>query len=86
MESRNVRDVIDQMLIHIPKEEKGLKYGLISLKEDSFFVAPENTVIWDKIYDLLQNEIKYPQFDWEFEILSIFSTIPVEIIKPDVYQ
>lgn len=86
MEPRNVRDVIDEMLIHVPKEEKGLKYKLMSLKEDSFFAAPESTIIWNKISDLLEDEITYLQYDWEFEIASIFSTIPVEELKKNVHQ
>lgn len=86
MESRDIKNVIDRMLTHVPKEEKGLKYRLLAQKEDAVFTAPENPIRWEKVSEILEDEIKYPEYNWQFEVLSIFTTLSIEELKGHVHQ
>lgn len=84
MEIRDCGTVISQMIDKIPETEKGLIEALKCNMEDASFKAPEETIQWFRTSETLQKYVERPSKDWEFEILSIFSTIPVEVIKTEV--
>lgn len=46
--------------------------------------APEETIQWERLQRCLLSEIFPPNEEWEIEIWSIFSTVPVERIKEDL--
>ena len=49
--------------------------------EDASYKAPEENTQWFKTSHTLQKHIPNPKEDWEFNVLSIFSTKPVDEIK-----
>ena len=49
---------------------KDLKWNL----EDASYKPPEETVQWDRVQETLIEHIPDPTEDWEFEVLSIFTT------------
>jgi hypothetical protein len=83
MERRNCVEVIEQMLEKIPEDKTELIKDLKWNKNDAKYKPPEETLQWQRTGATLQGHISIPKEDWEFEILSIFSTIPVEEIKEE---
>jgi hypothetical protein len=81
MERRNCCDVITEMIKHIPKERSDLLSDLEFNYEDSSYKAPEENIQWYRTSETLQKHIPYPQEDWELEVLSIFSCLPIDEIK-----
>jgi len=81
MERRDCCQVIIDMLNEIPDSEIEIIEALKINYEDAFFKAPELNIQWIQTSETLQNYIPLPKKEWEFKILSIFSTIPIEDIK-----
>lgn len=81
---RNCCVVIDQMLKLIPSENSEFIADLKWNLEDAFYKPPEETIQWHRTASTLQKHIPIPAQDWEFEIISIFSMKPVEILKKEV--
>jgi hypothetical protein len=81
MSPRICHDVISQMLEIIPETETRLISDLQWNMEDSFYKAPEETIQWVRTSETLQRHIPIPKQEWEFNILSIFTTNSVEEIK-----
>jgi hypothetical protein len=66
--SRYLPDVIDEMYKVIPFVKH-----LESIKQSAKFAAPEiQYLFWQKLSDLLQNEIGEPTEDWQKELQNIF--------------
>ena len=78
---RNCLEVIEQMLQIIPLDERLFRSALEWNKADSFYTPPEETIQWERTGSTLRNYIPVPKKEWEFQILSIFSTIPIEELK-----
>lgn len=78
---RDCCKVIQQMLRHIPSDRQGFIMDLQWNLEDSFYKAPEENIQWIRTSETLQKHIPLPTEDWEFQVVSIFSTISIEEIN-----
>jgi hypothetical protein len=82
---RDIKDVIDQIVEHVPKNNELLLQVLGHIKSDAKFVAPEDNYMWFRAHSILiSNMNDIPQEDWEFEVWAIFSDQPVEKVKEQV--
>lgn len=81
MKRRNCYDVISDMLSHIPETEIKLLEDLYWNYNDSQHKAPEETLQWQRTMITQQKHIPKPIEDWEFKILSIFTTKSIDEIK-----
>lgn len=77
-------EVITEMINVIPKDQIELIKDLEWNYEDASYKAPEETIQWVRTSLTLQQHIPIPKEDWEFQVLSIFSTKPVDEIKLQV--
>ena len=80
----NMRDcckVIINMLEKIPSHKVDLIRDLQWNYNDACYKAPEQTLQWSRTQATLVKHILLPTEDWEFEILSIFSTLPIDDIR-----
>jgi len=75
--------VIEQMLLKIPKENRSIIKDLEWNYEDSTFKAPEQNIQWQRTMQTLEKHIPRPNKIWEWEILSIFTTKPVNKLKEE---
>lgn len=84
MERRHCSYVIQQMLEKVPADKtdfiEDLKWNL----EDASYKAPEETLQWNRTMQTLMKHIPEPNLDWEFEVLSIFTTKSIEALKERV--
>jgi hypothetical protein len=79
---RNLDEVIDQMILKISDTETGLIQELNRIKNSAAYTSPELIHRrWNEVSFVLKEFIITPRKDWQFEVLSIFSTKPVEEIK-----
>ena len=78
---RICHQVIAQMLALIPKSEVDLIADLNVNFDDSVYKAPEETIQWVRTQKTLMEHIPNPEKDWEFEVLSVFTTQSVDEIK-----
>jgi len=72
---RNLAKVIDQMLIHIPPEEKAFISGLNSDKDSYRYTSPETIVLrWRSVAGTLQYYMGNPPFDepWKQKVVDIW--------------
>lgn len=81
MQRRNCCGVIAQMIAIIPVENVEFIQSLEKDFESASYKAPEDTVQWDRVSETLYEYLPEPKEDWEFEVLSIFTTHPIEAIK-----
>lgn len=82
MERRMCAVVIQQMLDAIPfGEANDLKEALKWNLEDSMYKAPELTIQWERTSMTLQKYIPNPIFDWQFKVLSIFTTKSIDELR-----
>lgn len=81
MERRNCCEVIRKMIEKIPEEHLEFIKALQWNYEDASYKAPEETLQWTRTMQTLQEHIPNPQQDWEYEILSIFTTKSVDQLK-----
>ncbi|MCK4521048.1 MAG: hypothetical protein KAU20_00615 [Nanoarchaeota archaeon] len=84
MERRNCCQVIFKMLAKIPTEKTELIKDLKWNFEDASFKAPEESLQWERTQNTLIKHFPKPTEDWEFEVLSIFTTQSIEEIKIQV--
>jgi len=83
MSRRNCSTVIAEMLSKIPKTKDNddfighLKWNL----EDASYKAPEQNIQWKRTQQTLIKHIPKPIEDWEYEVLSVFTTKTVEELK-----
>jgi len=83
---RNCCQVIHQMMEKIPTDKIDFIKDLQWNYEDASFKAPEETLQWYRTQSTLIKHIPQPKEDWEFEVLSIFTTKSVEDIRMAVIQ
>ena len=81
MERRNCCQVITDMLSKIPADETALIQDLHWNFIDASYKAPEGNIQWERTQLTLMKYIPVPMEDWEFEVLSIFTTHPIDSIK-----
>lgn len=81
MKRRLCHKVITEMLAHIPQYNTDLIEALSWNYNDSLYKAPEETLQWERTMKSLQTFIPNPVEDWEFKVLSIFTTKPIEELK-----
>lgn len=84
MERRNCCAIIAEMMVKIPKEKTELIKDLEWNFEDASYKAPEETLQWYRTQSTLIKHIPKPSEDWEFEVLSIFTTQSVDDIRSAV--
>lgn len=78
---RNCCEVIRQMLEKVPIEKTDFIKDLKWNYEDASYKAPEETLQWERTMNTLQEHIPIPKEDWEFEMLSIFTTKDISELK-----
>lgn len=78
---RDCRTVIKEMLNVIPKEQPNFKKSLKYVYRNAFYKAPEDNSSWLKAHDIIIQGIPKPVEDWEFEVLSIFTTKSIDELK-----
>jgi hypothetical protein len=81
MERRNCGEVIEQMIKKIPPDKKEFIEDLHWNYEDASYKAPEETLQWQRTMETLQDHIPNPKEDWEYEVLSIFTTRSIDELK-----
>ena len=81
MEPRLCTHVIRQMMEKIPSEKTEFITDLEWNLEDAKYKAPEQKLQWFRTHDTLVKHIPLPKEEWEFEVLSIFTTKSVEELK-----
>jgi len=82
---RNQISVVNEILKEIPDSEVDFINDLLHLRDGFLYKAPEEKKLcFDLISDIIFNYLyKPPKHDWQFKVLSIFSTLPVNRIKED---
>lgn len=78
---RDYREIVEQIMEKIPLSKKNFKSHLQGIYEDSFYKAPESRIPWDRTCEILNIHIPIPKEEWEYEIVSIFTTTPIEKLK-----
>lgn len=79
---RKCNDVIKQMLHKIPESEAPLIEALTDVTQfDMSYQPPESVIQFEIVQDILADFIPQPTEDWEFEILSIFTTLSIEDLR-----
>ena len=81
MNRRNCCIVISKMLEKIPKDKVEFIKDLEWNYEDAMYKAPEEVIQWNRTYKTLTKHITIPKEDWEFEVVSVFTTQPVNELK-----
>jgi len=78
---RNCCLVIKQMIQEVPLTEKEFIKELEWNFEDARYKAPEQKLQWQRTQKTLIYHIPKPTEEWEFKVLSIFTTMTVDEIK-----
>ena len=86
MKRRDCQHVITDMLKHVPDEKTDLIKDLIWNHEDAGYKAPEETLQWERTSGTLLKHIPVPVEDWEYEVLSIFTTHSIDTLKSMVLK
>lgn len=81
MERRNCQEVILDMVNKIPVGNNEFLKDLQWNFEDAGYKAPEETLQWERTMQTLVKHIPKPTQEWEFEVLSIFTTQSIEKLK-----
>lgn len=74
MNTRNCQEVIASMIEKIPADKEDFLRDLRWNFKDAGYKAPEETLQWQRTQQTLMAHIPKPSDDWEFEVLSIFTT------------
>jgi hypothetical protein len=74
-------EVIAEMMAEIPVDKHELIEGLRWNYEDASYKAPEETLQWERTTNTLEKHIPSPSEDWEWRVLSIFTTKPIDELK-----
>lgn len=81
MKRRNCQVVIKSMLEKIPTDMVDFIKDLNWNFEDAGYKAPEENIQWQRTMGTLMKHIPEPATDWEFEVLSIFTTRSIDELK-----
>jgi hypothetical protein len=72
------------MIKQIPEDKKEFIKDLQWNCEDAFYKAPEQSIQWYRTQQTLIKHIPKPEEEWEFNVLSIFTTKSIEDLKKEV--
>lgn len=78
---RDCAKVIDEIITKIPADKTTFISALKHNRNSAQYKAPEETIQWDMLAETLYKFIPKPITDWEFEVVSIFSTISIEDLR-----
>jgi len=81
MKRRDCCEVISNMIKEIPIEKIDLIDALKLNYDDAQYKAPEENIQWNRTMQTLQTHISKPTEEWEFKVLNIFTTKPIEELK-----
>ncbi len=81
MKRRDCQNVIIQIIEKIPSDKEEFIKDLRWNFEDAGYKAPEETLQWERTMQTLEKHIQKPITDWEFEVLSIFTTRSVDELR-----
>lgn len=83
MNRRDCGLVITEMLTKIPKTKDNVDLieALDWNREDASYKAPEETLQWQRTQQTLIKYIPIPKEEWQFEVFSIFTALPIEVVK-----
>jgi len=86
MADREITDVVDQIKTLVPQDKIEFIGRLDWVYQDACCRPPEDRRrSWEYLQQCLLKFIGlYPNEDWQFQVLSVFSTVTVEEIKEDV--
>lgn len=69
------------MLEKVPVEKVDFIKDLNWNFEDAGYKAPEETLQWNRTMETVIKHIPNPTLDWEYEVLSIFTTRSIDELK-----
>jgi hypothetical protein len=81
MERRNCQEIILKMLEKVPADKVDFIKDLRWNFDDAGYKAPEETLQWERTMHTVMIHIPNPKEDWEFEVLSIFTTKSIEGLR-----
>jgi hypothetical protein len=84
MKRRNCAVVILEMIDKIPKHKVDFIEALNWNLNEASYKAPEENLQWIRTQNTLLKHIVKMEEDWEYEIISIFTTRPIEDLKNEV--
>jgi len=74
IKKRDLSDVIEALLVHVPETEEKLVRTLKSIKDSANFCPPESMgVLWKRTSIVLMDEIGQPTEPWQKRVSDIFS-------------
>lgn len=83
---RNCCEVIKKMLNEIPKDRIDFIADLRWNYEDASYKPPEETIQWSRVQETLMKHITKPVEDWEFKVISIFTTKTISEIQSEIHE
>ena len=78
---RNCCEVISNMLKLIPRDKIDFITDLQWNYEDASYKPPEEIIQWKRTQQTLMQHIPKPIEDWEYQVISIFTTKSVSELK-----
>jgi len=81
MVRRNCCDIIVKMMVHIPSDQEEFIKDLQWNYDDASYKPIEETLQWERTSKTLQKHIPSPNEEWEYLVLSEFTTMSVDEIK-----
>ena len=86
--ARDIRDVITQIKEFIPSSKPELLYDLDQIRSSADYAPPELLYLgWERLQNVLECGVsQIPEMDWEFQVASIVSTIPIETLREQVKE
>jgi len=72
---RNCQEVIASMIEKVPVDKEDFIRDLNWNLKDAIYKAPEETLQWHRTQQTLIAHIPRPKQEWEFEVVSIFTTV-----------
>lgn len=81
MNRRNCCQVISEMIQNIPVDNAELINDLEWNWDDASYKAPEETLQWQRTMETLIKHFPEPTEEWQFEVLSIFTTRSIDELK-----
>ncbi len=86
MPRRNCAAVIQVMMDLIPKDKSEFLTALQWNLEDAAYKPPEETLQWERTGYTLSKYIPIPEEDWEFQVVSVFTTESIDSIRAKVAE
>lgn len=81
---RNCSKIIKQIISEVPTDKKDFINDLQKNYSFAVYKAPEDITQWNRLRTTIMQYIPEPNEDWEFKVLSIFTTTSIEDLKNEV--